>query len=77
MKAQIAIMMSDIQHDLGVAAKLLKDLQTGLDRLSAFLYDPKNIEAEKLVCEYTRNCCHFRANDCEKATSHARFVKVG
>lgn len=76
MKAQIAIMMSDIQHDLGVAAKHFKDLQVGLDRLSAFLYDPKNIEAEKLVCEYTRNCCHFRAKDCKPVDRNGMFVET-
>ena len=61
MKAQIAIMLSDIDHDLGKIGGSLEDLKAELVKLSAFLYDPKNIETEKLVCEYTRNCCFFRA----------------
>ena len=76
MKAQISIMLHSIQYDLDEVTESLKDLQNGLNRLSTILHDPKNIEPEKLVCEHTRNCCHFRAKDCKPVDRNGMFVET-
>ena len=72
MKAQIAIMLSDIDHDLGKIEKSLEDLKAEFVKLSAFFYDPKNIEAQNLVCEYTGNCCFFKA--LKSSLDHEEYV---